>query len=363
MKQTDTRKFSIYPGLCLPLFALCLFFASCQQSHLPSAATGADDSLLDVASVELAGDAATRALIDGTETHVDGSAGTSGKISAIGLYAVCADGAEYLPAYGRNTATFYKQVSGKWQHAAGVSGDGSLRLSASPAVNVYAWHPCTLQPTYENGAYIYISGIEILANDDFTAGSQTDYLYACGSETSGGTTKVSVTSQHNPGLYFTLKHALAKLTFRVKTTSAIQNGALTLTKVVLKSPDNDILTGSGSANRRMSLIDGVLNGLAETEKLTYTGTLALSQSGEDVVALVAPASVKRFNFEFWVKPTADTDDSNLRKCQTKTLSSAVSWLAGKNYVYTVLVDGMSASLEGVPAVYEWTEEINDIPIQ
>lgn len=329
-------------NLCLSLFLL----ASCEQAEV-STNTPDDDSILRIASVDLNGGPHTRTIITGTESN--------GKISRLGIYAIYADGSEYKPSYGRNTAT-YVNTSGKWKPDASLAGDETLRLSTG-AVYVYAWHPYTLQPSYNNGSF-YIGGIELLTEDDFSATGQTDYLYAAGSDASGN--KTAVTSQNNPGLCFTLKHALTKLTFSMKKDESIEDAeTLTLTQLVLKSYDNNFLTGSG-VNRRMDLADGTLNGLVATEKLTYKGSLTLTHDYQNITALVAPITgMQRFSFEL----TVTTGSGESRKYQTKALNVSTTWEAGKNYVYKLKADKMSAVLEGPAEVYDWVDEKNDIPIQ
>ena len=340
----------LIPNLCLSLFLL----ASCEQAEV-STNTPEDGSVFQVASVDLNGGTHTRTIITGIESDPGSGLNANGKISRLGMYAIYANGSEYKPSYGRNTAT-YVNTSGKWKPDASLAGDETLRLPTG-AVYVYAWHPYSLQPSYNNGSF-YIGGVELCTEDDFKATAQTDYLYAAGCNAGGN--KVTVTSQNNPGLRFTLKHALTKLTFSMKKDASIESTeTLTLTQLVLKSYGNNFLTGSG-VNRRMSLADGTLSGLVATEKLTYEGSLALTFGYQDITALVAPITgMQRFSFEL----TVTTGGGEIRKYQTQALNVSTTWEAGKNYVYKLKVDKMSAVLEGPAKVYEWTDEKNDIHIQ
>lgn len=344
------RRINLYP-LCL------LLLAACEPASVDAPATTDDTpgDVLRVASISLQGETATRSIITGIETDpVNGGSNTDGKISRLGMYAVCADGTEYKPMNGRNTAVYVKS-SDKWQPDASLTGDENLRLSATE-VYVYAWHPSTLSPSYASGSF-HVSGIDIKTTDSFDATAQTDYLYAAGNTDGATDGKTAVTSQQNPGLKFRMKHALAKLTFRIKKDDTTSE-TLTLKQLILKGSGNSFLTGSGT-NRRMALANGVLSGLVATEKLTYSGTLELDASGQDVIILVAPVTgVQRLGLEL----TVDFPDV-ARKFQTKALSVATTWESGKNYVYNVNVNKMSASISEVPAVYDWTEETNDIPIQ
>lgn len=350
----------------ISLYSLYLFLflsASCEQATIPETTPDDNDptvEVLRITSVSLKGNTSVRSIITGTETDPVSGTNTNGKISRLGMYAVCTDGTEYQPANGKNTATYVNAATGKWQPAANLTGDESLRLCSTP-VYIHAWHPASLLPSYSNGNF-YVTGIGLLTADDFQATGQTDYLYAAGSSGNGGTagTKTAVTSQNNPGLSFTMKHALAKLTFKMKKDLSIDaSETLTLKQIVLKSYGNNFLTGSGS-NRRMSLQDGVLSGLVATEKLTYTGDLVLNHTTQDVVALVAPIKdMQRFSFEL----TVSSANGETRKYQTKALNVSTTWEAGKNYAYTIKADKMSAILEGLPEVTDWTDEKNDIPIQ
>ena len=337
------RQFLLY-GLCL------LFFTSCDRETIVTQTNESD--VFRIASVNL-GNTATRNIITGIGSGTP--SGDASKISSLGIYAACTDGSEYKPVNGRNTATYVYQ-NNKWLTNPDLTGDESLRLSQQQ-VYIYGWHPSALLPKYENGNP-YITGIEIVEKDDFKATAQTDYLYATGYVS--GDARTAVTSQNNPGLKFNMDHALAKLTFKMKKDVSIAvDEALTLKQLTIKSPENKFLTGSGS-NRRMNLTDGILSGLIATEKLIYTGELTLDHSGADVIALVAPIKdMQRFGFELSVELAS----GETRQYQTKTLNVSTTWLAGKNYVYKIKVDKMSATLDGPVEVYDWTDEKNEIPIQ
>lgn len=269
----------------------------------------------------------------------------------LGIFAVnTTDLSAYTPSDGINPAAYTYQ-SGTW----GVADPADqLRLSKTGSLEVYAWHPVAdgLVPVYQSEGRSYLSGINILSRDDFRATGQTDYLYPA------ATARVDLSSR---SATFTLKHALAKLTLKIKKNTSVSE-TMTLTKIVLKSSNDGFLAGSGS-NRRMSLSDGKLAGLLAAESVTLNGSMELTTdgNGSQAICLVAPVSnLQRLAFELTVEVESGAD---VRIYQSKGLTNVTSWTTGKHYVYSVMIDKMSAEVEGSPEIYDWVEEINDIPIQ
>lgn len=95
---------------------------------------------------------------------------------------------------------------------------------------------------------------------DFLATGQADYLYGVGTDT--GTAPVTATLSSRT-VSFKMKHALAKVSFRiVKSASATE--ALKLIQVDVLSGTKRLQTGAGT----MNLKSGLLNGLSNISTLT-----------------------------------------------------------------------------------------------
>lgn len=312
-----------------------------------------------IASVSLPGEGATRSIITGTENFPEGGIVTPGKLSSIGLYAVYSDLSEYKPAHGSNTVIYQKTASG-WCNPSLVDAT-NLFLPSDKSVNIYAWHPSGLSPDYEGGK-LHVSNIKILAEDDFNATKQTDYLYAYGYTGASETVAAAVNSTNNPPLKFKMQHALAKLTFTVKKKTDNAE-TLKLKEFIMKTSDSQGFRIGEGASRHMSLINGEFVNLLPTSTLTYKGTIPLevTTSGATVIALVAPVkALQLLSFEMAMNVGAGTDTRTYR---TATLTNAATWGKGKEYKYTLVIDKMEARVEGDAIVYDWVTEESDIPIQ
>ena len=286
----------------------------------------------------LGGNTLTRSVTTTVET--DGN--------SIAIYAIRqSDQSEYLPLDGINPATYsYSSSSALWR----VSDPArQLRLPKSGSLNVYAWHPSDdrLVPVYQGGGKSYLSGINVLSSDDFSATNQADYLYPASPAT------VSVTSP----AAFTLKHALAKLTFKVYKLSSLTDEMI-LTGIQVRDYSTTLQTGT---DKGMLLKDGTFQGLNGVSTLTLTATEAQKaailqqgeETGEKVTAspfcLVAPApGVEYLSFQL----TTLTGGQEQTFLTQQTDFSVRRWKAGEHHVITIVLDGMKATITGIQ-VYQW----------
>lgn len=344
------------------IYIFFLFFlTSCEQDGSPVEPTpDALSAVPHITSVSLPGEGTTRSIITGTEDFQENgaSSGTSDKLSSIGLYAVYADQSEYKPTHGSNTAIYRKSADG-WFNPSREDAT-NLFLPSDKSVNIYAWHPSELSPDYEGGKF-HISNIRILAENDFSATNQTDYLYAYGYTGDNPLSKANVNSANNPSLKFKMQHALAKLTFTIKI-KADNTESLKLKEFVMKTSDAQGFRVGEGVSRHMSFIDGEFVNLLPTSTLTYkdANLPAVTVSGVMVTALVAPVTALRLvSFEM----TMDVGGTDIRTYRTTALSSASTWVKGKEYKYTLIIDKMAARIEGDAKVYDWGTEETDIPIQ
>lgn len=363
---TETNIFqmkkSIEKTLLRMLFLLSL--ASCEQAgdNLPEEAATPADLMPRVASVSMPTNrTTTRTIITGVEdAPASGAAGSADKISGIGVYAVRADGAEYKPTHGSNAVTYQKGAAG-WLNASRLDAT-NLFLPTTYSVNLYAWHPAGLPTGYVTSGNFYVSNIEIRQTDNFSATQQTDYLYAAGCRQNESTV-AAVNATDNPGLYFKMQHAMAKLVFTIKKDIG-NTETLKLQQFKLKTSDAKGFRTGESSNRRMNLTTGTFNNLLPSSELTYTESTPqeVTPTGVTVIALVAPVTaLGTVSFEL----SMEVGGKDTRLYRTKALSNATTWEQGKVYSYTLKIEKMSADIVGdkEAEVKDWTTETDEIPIQ
>lgn len=260
----------------------------------------------------------------------------------LGIYAVHSNLSQYKPLDGINPAT-YIYTSKAW----GIkNGSEQLRLPKSGDLTAYAWHPVeeSMIPIYQSDGNSYLTGINVLSNDDFETTRQTDYLY--------GSTTVSANS---PKATFSLKHALAKITFKVYKSSSLTD-EMHLTEIQIRSNANQLQIGE---SKNMLLKDGTLQGLSGAGTITLTATedqkAAIEAKGSKLTAspfcLVAPApSIEYLAFQL----TTLTGGQEQAFLTQQTDFSSHRWKAGDHLVITIVLDGMSATVTGMQ-VKDWGE--------
>ena len=336
-----------------------LFLTSCEQGNAPMDTPALPTDVPCITSVSLPGaSTATRTIITGIENAPEGgAAGSADKLSGIGICAIGTDGTEYRPVRGTNTAVYQKKRDG-WFNPSRKEATNLFLPSGDKLVYIYAWHPSGLTPDFEAGNN-YLTDIKILAEDDFKATNQTDYLYAYGYTDESTKDIVGVNSTNNSPLKFCMQHALAKLTFTVK--KGDKDESLHLTEFMMNTSDaSGFRTGDGST-RRMSFENGEFANLLSASTLTYkdADSPEVTTAGITVTALVAPVTdLRQISF----KMTMTVGDSDTRIYRTRTLATT-TWVKGKEYKYTLVAYKLSAEIEGDAEVNDWTTEVSDIPIQ
>lgn len=318
-KYKDIYKFSTLNLRNLSLSALAFLLWACADGIVPEPAT--QGGPLQLRSVELPDASATRAT-------------STAQLDKIGVYAT---GNSHV-ALSSNAKSVYALQNGTWS--------SEYPPLITQDVKLYAFSPYTLAVT-NSSAGNHTVPVEVAA-DNFTASRQTDYLYA--EPVAASASKRAVT--------FTMKHALAKVSFRVKKSANVQE-TLTLKNIELVSSTNRLQMGKGGT---LNLANGTLNGLASTSSITLDGTVVLNtlQSDPNVSSLVAPmtATETRLSFRLTVEVSeAGSGTTTTRTFETAAVAKEVQWLAGYHYVYGITVDKMSGSLTNVQ-IDAWKSDAN-----
>lgn len=326
-----------YPDYMKPLFLAILLpaLAACNDASVPLPSSGVDSDVLRINSVNMEG-VKTRSIVE--------NASTNG--FQIGVYALNEDDTEYIPAKGgSNTGVYqYDGTKSVWN---AVASDGSklLRLPSTGNCKVYAYYPSTLTPVYQSAGGTYLTGVTVLSQDDFTATAQTDYLYPQASVTANATTR---------DVSFILKHALAKLTFKVYKLPVISE-TVKLSRLQIITNSNSLQTGSGKS---MVPATGRLQGLVGTNNITLAASTGqepevMEKSADNSptaspFCLVAPApNVEYLSFQLTVL-TGGNEQTYL----TQQFKMTTNWVAGGHFVFTLVLNGMNAVISGMK-LYDW----------
>lgn len=310
-KYKDLCKFRTLSLRNLSVSALALLLWACADGVVSEPAS--QGGPLQLRSVELPDASATRAV-------------STAQLDKIGVYAT-----ENRAALKENAQSVYTLKNGTWSSAAPPMITGN--------VDLFAFSPSTLAVTHSTAGNHTVP-VKVEA-DNFTASLQTDYLYA-------GVTAAYIYSR---AVTFTMKHALAKVSFRVKKSGNVEE-TLTLKQIELLSSTNRLQLGNGT----MNLSAGTLNGLASTGSIVLTDkgvVLNTLQSEPNVSSLVAPMTGKESRLSF--RLTVDVAGES-RTFETAAVKE-VQWLAGYHYVYAITVDKMSGSLTNVQ-IDAWKSDAN-----
>ncbi len=322
------------------LLLVSLILGACEENGLQPVPQP-EETALQLQSVNMPEDPATLTRASVTS------------VSAISVYATKTTHAEY----GSNPLTKYLLSGGSW-------GSDAAPLIASENggdAYLYACYPVAGSVTNrtDGNHTVPVSVNVATGSKDFKATGQDDYLYAVPVAGDKNTVTVSTVTytQVTPArrtANFSMHHALAKVSFKVKKSTAATE-ALQLKSVEILSATNRLQTGVGTMNLRT----GVLNGLASVSSLTLTDatgvTLAATLSNPNVTCLVAPmtASESILSFRLTVRVGGEAAD---RTFETKVVN-AVQWAAGNHYVYTITVDKMEAGLNGMQ-IDDWKSDAN-----
>lgn len=322
-------KITCINALLLPALAFAL--AACTDDAAPEATVG---GALQVRSVLMSEPAATRAV-------------AATQLSEIGVYVTNSTHA----ALTTNAQSVFKLQSGTWSSDT----PPDITFIESAPGRIYAFGmlssassvtPSTVQVNH-SGEGNHTIPVQIVA-DNFDASLQTDYLYAADCPKS-----VHVNSR---AVSFEMKHALAKVSFRVLKSQNVSE-TLTLTRIELVSSTGRLQLGN---NGTLSLKDGTMNGLASTASISLTGSKELQTllDQPNVSALVAPMTGEetRLSFRLTVNVTETGGGTTTRTFETAAVKP-VQWKAGYHYVYAIKVDKMGGSLTNVQ-IDAWKNDAN-----
>lgn len=303
--------------------AFLLLAASCSEdAALPSAEEDSDVLQLLSARVEDA---------SGDGTQSGRAQVTTDNLDNLRLYATTTEGAAYI-GNGGNAYGDYKLESGTWKNT------GSAQIKINSDATVYAIHPSETSITQSAGSTPQAS-ITIQTADGFTPDKQTDYLYS--------PTPQTVRSADHAVAFANLKHALAKVSFKV-TKMGAEN--MTLTTLELRSRSAALLAGNGT----MNILSGVLGGgLGGVQGITLTGSAVLESSltSPNVTCLLAPVSnVTDLYFRLVIRAGSET-----RTLETDVLPASQTWTAATHYVYTISVGKGQIEFSGM-RIYDWMDD-------
>ena len=251
-------------------------------------------------------------------------------------------------AYGDNPLMKFSLKEGVW-----TPDKQTIINNTSGDALLYAYYPPAAIQASGDGEHTTAVNLPSSLTD-FLATGQADYLYGVGTDT--GTAPVTATLSSRT-VSFKMKHALAKVSFRiVKSASATE--ALKLIQVDVLSGTNRLRTGIGT----MNLKSGLLNSLSDISTLTLAQAsgvelkLKENQKGPNVTCLVAPMAKEETVLSFRLKVCVD-GEAAAKAHAFETQSVTAQWEAGKHYVYLITVDKMGGKLSSVQ-IEDWKNDAN-----
>lgn len=251
-------------------------------------------------------------------------------------------------AYGDNPLMTFSLKEGVW-----TPDKQTIMNSTSGDALLYAYYPPAAIQASGDGEHTTAVNLPSSLTD-FLATGQADYLYGVGTDTEKAPVTATLSSRT---VSFKMKHALAKVSFRiVKSASATE--ALKLIQVDVLSGTNRLRTGIGT----MNLKSGLLNSLSDISTLTLAQAsgvelkLKENQKGPNVTCLVAPMAKEETVLSFRLKVCVD-GEAAAKAHAFETQSVTAQWEAGKHYVYLITVDKMGGKLSSVQ-IEDWKNDAN-----
>ncbi|MFA6812675.1 MAG: fimbrillin family protein [Bacteroidaceae bacterium] len=213
--------------------------------------------------------------------------------------------------------------------------------------DVYAFYPKGAVGDVDFGAKTLKVNVDSVQNFDAT--SQKDYMYGTAREGSDGSytyplaTASNAIGSSNVDLFF--HHVLSELSFIVNR-GASYTGAGVLTSVKLTKSDGFL---AGTNVGTVSLSDGAISGLNVATNIVFTGSTTINAAAGTtalVKGLVAPITATT---GITLTLTIDGKDMVITLPST---NPANAWAQGKNYTYTINVQGTELSVVTV-AITAW----------
>lgn len=237
----------------------------------------------------------------------------------------------------------FTNESGNW------TSDKAVIMKNGVNAKVYGAFPADAGITNDNGNLKV--NVEVLKGGDntldFLGSQQSDYLYSAGVSASYDARTISLT----------MKHAMAKVSFRIVKGADVTE-TLLLKQVKILSNTDLLQAGSGYMLLNVATGAATLNGLASTSQITMdnsAGTeLKTAQSSPNVTCLVAPMSTSESVLSFSIT-VAKKGDTLERTFTTSSISPAVKWEAGFHYTYRITVNKMSGDVDGV-LIEDWQND-------
>lgn len=307
------RTYPLRPLLFLLLATAC----SENASFLPD--TEKDGEVLQLLSVQVEEGETARALVN------------TDNLDNLRLYATSTAGAAYTGNNGKPYGDYTKTADG-WKTT------GSAQIKINSDAYVYAVYPggSTIS---QSGSDAPHASVNVLTEDSFTPNLQTDYLYS--------STRQTVRSANHKVSFTHMKHALAKVSFKV---TKLGNENMTLTKLEIREKNNKLLAGNGT----MNITDGTLaGGLGGVSTLTLTGTTTLAETltAPNITCLTAPASnMNALTFRLTI-----TSGTETRTLETDVLGTAQKWEKGTHYVYSISVGKGQIEFKNM-RIYDWLDD-------
>lgn len=282
--------------------------------------------------------------------------GTDG--SALGKIAVYASGTGY--GDGNNYAV-YAYSSSAWSS----EGTDKIYLSNEEA-KVTAHYPAYQSGSgaAQSGSALKASGgsisVSTLASGSIDASGnglladagETDYMYAGTVSYGSG----SAATNRNPQVTLTMKHALARVSFRVYK-DASYTGTGSLTKVVLKNTESNTALDKGTSPT-MNISDGTIT-MGTAAAASYERTVSNYTVGTDkdnakaLSMLVFPITGLNAEIAKKIQVVFTVDGVDYPVAVTAPTGNA--WAAGNNYLYTAKLSGTELQIVSVTLV-DWVTE-------
>jgi|GEM_PF-1009617 hypothetical protein len=284
-------------------------------------------------SASLGSSASTRSLITEFDTG-----------NQIGIFV---NGTGYSPM----VATYTKSSSNIWTSPALTT--NKIYLSDQTAT-VYGFYPSTATATLTNDGSSNI-GISVDSTDSFNAINQNDYMYATGESIDGGATFPAAIVSNAVGAdsaKLVFHHALSEMSFIVNLASDYSGkGSITDIKLTSTDASNPFNTGAGT----MLVSNGTFTFGSSSASVEFTGNATCN--AYNATPSTTPVAVQL------VAPKTTT--ANITLCLTidgKLMSTtlpttATSWSAGSNYIYTITVKNSNELIANGVSINPWNNVV------
>jgi hypothetical protein len=316
-----------------------VLMASCSKNEDSPVATKSDTNEMGITAKALSDVVITRGLVS--------------SFLANDQVAVFVNGTGYTPVVAK-----YSKVDDSSPWAFPTDAATKIYLSNETA-KVYGFCPAGAVATLANDGSSTIA-VSVPAADGFNASAQDDYMYATAATPDAGVTyplaiatNATATDGHKVDLVF--HHALSKLSFVVNR-GATYTGTGALSEVKLESTDALApfnVTDVANAGT-MKVADGTFTFATTAAMLDFTGTAII------INPLTDPASTVHTTEQI-VAPKLSTANITLSlKIDGKVMSvtlpatAVAAWLPGKNYVYTITVNGTQLIVKSV-TILNWND--------